>query len=226
MIKGKNTVFDELRQLSLFLTPSKVRLKKGMQLKPSKELTNDEILPGIKEGDQAVFLYVKRLVFPAVTSFIKQNGGNGFQSEEVFQDALIVIFKKLLKGPVELQCKFSTYFLSVCKIIWRFNHKNNYSRAVNLVDLVEDTGEIEEIYKGSKEFKLYRKHFNKLKVKKQSILMASLSGKSYQELYEKFGYKSADVFKTEVSRIKKQLVESITSDPEYNCFDGKNNWSI
>jgi DNA-directed RNA polymerase specialized sigma24 family protein len=226
MTKKKNIVFDELRQLSLFLTPSKGNLREGMRLKPTKELTNDEILPGIKEGDQSVFLYVKELVFPAITSFIKQNGGKDFQAEEVFQDALIVIFKKLLKGPVDLECKFSTYFLSVCKIIWRFNHKNNYSRALNFGDLVEDTGNIEEIYKESKEFKLYRKHFNKLKVKKQSILMASLSGKPYQELYEKFGYKSADVFKTEVSRVKKQLVESITSDPEYNCFNGRNNWSI
>lgn len=197
-----------------------------MWLKPSKELTNEIILRGIKEGNQSVFLYVKKLVFPAITSFIKQNGGNGFQAEEVFQDAMVVIFKKLLKGPVDVQCKFSTYFLGVCKIIWRFNHKNNNSRTIDFRDLIADIGNIEDIYKKSKEYKLYRKHFNKLKEKKQKILMASLSGKPYQELYEKFGYKSADVYKTEVSRIKKQLVESITSDPEYHCFNGKNNWSI
>jgi hypothetical protein len=56
--------------------------------------------------------------------------------------------------------------------------------------------------------------------------MASFSTKPYNELFKEFGYKSADVFKTEVARIRKQLTESITADPEFRKYCNGKNWKV
>ncbi|TNF41959.1 MAG: sigma-70 family RNA polymerase sigma factor [Bacteroidetes bacterium] len=192
----------------------------------NREYTNDEILLGIKEGNQAVFVFVKDQTFPFISAFIKQNKGTKSQAEEVFHDAMIVVFKKLQRGPVTFECKFSTWFIGICKVIWRFNHKNSNSILMNPVDMIEDESEIEDLYKESREFQLYRKHFNKLNKKKQQLLMASFSNKPYNELFEEFGYKSADVFKTEIARIRKQLTESITADPEFGKYCNGKNWKV
>lgn len=225
MNKENNKVFNQLKQLSIFLTFSKIKLKKEMLLKPSAELTNDEILNGLREGDQSVFRYIKVLTFPSIVLFIKQSKGTPLQAEEVFQDALIVIFKKLLKAPIKIDCKFSTYFLGICKIIWKFEHQNGNPSMLLSVDILDDKEEIEDIYKESKEFNLYRKHFKKLKKRKQEILLASFSNETYNSLYMQFGFKSAEVFKSEVARIKKALIISLSSDPDFKKCNGNKYWS-
>ncbi len=225
MARETNTVFDELRQLSLFLSFSKIKRKTGMLEKSLGDLTNDEILKGLREGDQSVFRYIKVLTFPSIVLFIKQNKGTQLQAEEVFQDALIVVFKKLLKAPIKIDCKFSTYFLGICKIIWKFEHQNGNPAMLLSVDILDEKEEIEDIYKESKEFNLYRKHFKKLKKRKQKILLASFSNETYNSLYMQFGFKSTEVFKSEVARIKKALIISLTSDPDFKKCNGNKYWS-
>lgn len=216
----------DLKLLSLLLQAETIELITWMSAKPVKDFSNEEILNGILNENREVFQFIRLKTFPQLLSLVKRNEGNFHVAEELFQDALIVIFKKLKKGPIPLQVKFGTYFLGICKTIWKFNHKNNSLIVLDSVDIIDDEKEIEDIYQESKEFQLYRKHFNQLKKRQQKILMASLSNKTYNDLFEQFGFKNANVLKTEISRIKKRLIENITSDPDFKKYNGGKNWNL
>ena len=90
----------------------------------------------------------------------------------------------------------------------------------------EEEDEIETFYNESKEFQLYRRHFRTLKKRQQAILEASINGESYKDIFTKFGYASADSFKNEVYRIRKNLIDKITKDPEYQKLKNRSNWSV
>lgn len=218
--------FKHIKKLFLFLSIQRIEIKPGMLSKPKKDYSNEEILVGIQEENPEVFRYIQFKTFPVIYKFIKQNKGTKENADEIFQDALIVVFKKNTKGSLQLRCKFTTYFIGICKTIWKYNYKNGNPLVIDAVDVVEDEKEIEDLYKESKEFQLYRKCFKQLKDRQQKILLASLSNKPYKELFMDFGFKSTDVFKTEVNRIKKRLIENIVSDPNFKKYNGEKNWSL
>ncbi len=192
---------------------------------PKDSYSDQELMEGLLNGDPQVLKYIKNTISPYLKCLVKEGKGNSHDADVLFHDATVVLFKKMSKGPLELTCRFTTYFSAVCKVIWRFRHNTNHINVCDLPELVEEAGELEELYAESLEYRLYRKHFGKLKEKQKELFIATLSGKPYNELYGEFGYKSADVFKSELCRIRKKLIRNIKSDPEYNRFNGKKHWS-
>ena len=83
-------------------------------------IPNDELIQGIKSGSPEVFKHLKLSCFPFVLKYIRSTNGTLKDAEEIFQDALIVVFKKLKISELQLSCQFNTYFISICKYIWTF----------------------------------------------------------------------------------------------------------
>ena len=214
------------KYLSLLLQLKLIGDTTWMTAKPLKKYTSHEILDGITNENREVFLYIRQEVFPQLLKIVKEKKGSFHDAEELFQEALIVLFKKLRKDKIRLYVNFSTYFIGICKTIHRFKKSEKNIIIDNSDNYLVEEKEIEDLYKESKEFRLYRKYFGELKPRQQEILLASFSGKSYDELYQKFGYKNADVLKTETNRIKKRLMDKITADPEFKKYNGGKNWSL
>jgi len=215
-----------LRELSLFLAITEKGQESGMSDKPTIDFSNEELSEGVLQGNLQVFRFIQEKTFPAILSLVKQNGGSRQDAETLFYDALVVVFKKLRQGSLQIECKFTTYFLGVCKLIWKFKRNSYPVIHPEIPDVADSEDKMEEIYKESREFRLYRKHFGKLQEKHKKLLNATLTNKPYSELYSEFGYKSADVFKNVIARIKKRLIQNIMKDPEYKGCNGKKNWSV
>ncbi len=221
---------NKLRDLSLLLKllPNS-NWESNMPKQALKELKNEEIIQGIRTGSPEVINYLKVKAYPFVKKYVIMNNGAPNDADIVFQDALVVIFRKV-KGPgLHLNCQFTTYFNAVCKYIWRYELQKGNNPLLVSVDEINnffDENELEGLYRESKEFQLYRHYFKKLKKRQQKILNAAMSEKKYSELYGLFGYKSVDAFKNEVSRIKKLLIKQISSDPRFKKYSGKPNWSL
>lgn len=83
-----------------------------------KITSNQEILKGIVDQDDRIHQYLYDEVLPAIISYVRKNHGTIEDAEDVFQDALIAIHARLKEGPMDLNCKFSTYLYQICKNIW------------------------------------------------------------------------------------------------------------
>jgi DNA-directed RNA polymerase specialized sigma24 family protein len=199
-----------------------------MGKKPYRTYSNDELIEGITKGDHDIFRYVSDHSIPYLIKAMGKEGTRT-QAEEIVQDAYIVIFRKADSVGLQIDCKFLTYFIAVCKNIWNYSNSIKGKGEVGKSDLHNDVPideeEIEMLWMESREFRLYRRHFSTLKGKQQTILASSLDGVAYKDLYRQFGYKSEDAFKNEVFRIRRKLVQKISEDPEFRFLKNRTYWS-
>jgi DNA-directed RNA polymerase specialized sigma24 family protein len=186
------------------------------------------MIEGFIHGDHEIFRYVSDQTIPYLVKTIGKKGTKS-QAEEIVQEACIVIFRKAGSSGLELNCKFLTFFIAVCKNILNYEIRIKGREEILSTDFsqngVLDEEEIEMLWKESREFRLYRRHFNTLKGKQQTILHSTLDGVAYKDLYRQFGYKSEEAFKNEVFRIRRKLFQRISEDPEFNFLKNRNYWS-
>ena len=72
-----------------------------------KDYSDEEIIakiqsPNPRENDQALE-YLYRAYFDKIIRFIKRNGGDQTDAEDVFQEALLAFYNQMKKGRV-LEC--------------------------------------------------------------------------------------------------------------------------
>jgi DNA-directed RNA polymerase specialized sigma24 family protein len=213
---------------NIHLCRNLIKLTREMVKKPELTYSNEELTEGFFRGDHEVFRYVSDQAIP----YLVRNMGKGSSrtlAEEVVQDACIVIYRQANSRDLQLNCKFLTYFIAVCRNIWNYNNQLRGKGEVWKEDLVSnvsvDDEEIGMLWMESREFKLYRKYVNKLKEKQKAILISSLDGIPYRDLYLQFGFSSVDAYKTELFRIRKKLLERIQDDPEFKTLINRTFWS-
>ena len=75
-------------------------------------------LEGILKGDSSVINEVYKDVLPSIIYWVKQNSGSELEARDIFQDAMIILFKKLGTGHLELICSIKTYLKAICQNLW------------------------------------------------------------------------------------------------------------
>ncbi|WP_378179291.1 RNA polymerase sigma factor [Aquimarina sp. SS2-1] len=178
-----------------------------------------KILEGIAAGDSEVIKTFYKKNYNYIKGFILQNSGEDTDAEDIFQDALIVIYEKLKSGSLDMNNNVSirTYLYAVCKNLWR-------SRLRKKKKLIVDS----EIIDGDEEFEmsiaqeiedkerehLYRKHFLALSNACKDLLELVFKGNSMREIATITGYSEGYTRKKKFE-CKKALIERIEKDPAY-----------
>ena len=80
--------------------------------------TNEELLHGILRNDNLILQYIYKNFFYKINFFIKKNSGDDDDSNDIFQEAIIIIYRKLKANDLVLDCSFETYLYSVCRFLW------------------------------------------------------------------------------------------------------------
>lgn len=81
--------------------------------------------------------------FPMIRQLIRNNGGNDADAQDVFQEALLVLYRNAQTPDFELTCAPSTYLYSVARYLWKDIQKKN-RREVSLEQDVRQENNIEE----------------------------------------------------------------------------------
>lgn len=139
--------------------------------------------------------------FPTVKSFIKKNGGNTSDAEDLFQEALVILVKNVQKPDFVLSAALTTYLFSICKYIWKQELiRRNKTSETELLET--DSASVEEEWIQHQEEK--QKNATALKALEQlgKRCWDLLKGFYYEQqdmkqLAEAFGFKSEKVAKNE-----------------------------
>jgi RNA polymerase sigma factor, sigma-70 family len=87
-----------------------------------REWTDKSLIETLRsKNDQEVneaFKYLFRNYFPSIRNYITTNHGTIDDAEDIFQDGLIVLYKKVRDENFELTSALKTYVYSICKYIW------------------------------------------------------------------------------------------------------------
>ena len=92
-------------------------------MKDSKnEFSDEEVLANLTSEQTIVVDKALELVyirnFPVIRSFIKKNSGDEEDAADIFQNAMLVFYKKVRSGNLKLTCSIQTYLYSICRNLW------------------------------------------------------------------------------------------------------------
>ncbi|MEO1049462.1 MAG: sigma-70 family RNA polymerase sigma factor [Bacteroidota bacterium] len=174
----------------------------------------NEILEGIKAGNQATLNQIYKEHLPIIRQFITTNSGTSADGDDIFQQSLLIIYRKLKMGGLEIDCAFGTYLYSICKRLWLAQlRKNKRSITFETLEVSTDIEQnVQHTIERDEQLNLYKKHFSKLQQKCQQLLTLFYRGESMKVIAEKMGYTESYTRKKKFE-CKKGLIELVEKDP-------------
>jgi RNA polymerase sigma factor (sigma-70 family) len=181
-----------------------------------------QIIIGIKQRDHKILTRIYKDFYPLVAGYIRKQGGSETDAKDIFQEALIVIYKLLEENEKEIINDFGSYLMGISKRIWfkQIRQSEIHERYVNQSDksFFEDHPSDVEL-ENELELALIRKHILKLGEECQKVLLWSAEGMSSQEIAEKLNYKSDKIVNSKKYKCKEALIEMIKNDPDFKNKD-------
>lgn len=170
-------------------------------------LTNNHV------GIQAIY----DQFFPRIKNMVIKNSGKEEDAWDVFQDALIVIYKKAQQPDFELTSAFYSFLYGVAYRIWLKKISSSKYRQVTFeqVGAFSSEEDFELLLFQQEQEKLYRDKFVLLRPKCQSILQLFVEKVKMSVIAQKLGYASENAAKKAKHVCKKQLVALIKADARF-----------
>lgn len=185
-----------------------------MVLITAQNTEDKELLQGISNGDSRSIQRIYDLVLPAVIQDITSNNGQESDARDVFQDALMALYKRLHKDDFELSCKLKSYLRIMCRNLWLTKIRQYQKMQTNELDgeKIDLDHDIIGVINDNQRHQLFLKHFDRLGENCRKILSLFFDKKSLNDI--------ADVLETSVNYIKKRkfickekLIDTIKQDP-------------
>jgi len=178
----------------------------------------EEILEGIRRNDIKILQYVYRTFYSYIKYFIISNSGSDDDARDIFQEALVVVYRKLAEDQLDISCTFKTYIYSVSRLLWlkqleRRKAKNELSiDNENYIELEDETKDLSE---QNEKYGLYQKYFRRLSEDCRKVLEMSFEKISLKHIAEIMGYKSEKYAKKRKFQCKERLINEIKNDPKF-----------
>lgn len=196
------------------------------------ELPDLEVIEKIKDNNDALGIVFIRCKSNSMGFMRKMTSGNISDSEleDVFQDAIIILYEKIVNGDFVLTCKLQTYMNSVCrfqllnkikgsKLTTMFeentDHDDEDSSPMSYIAIITETfDETEEIKEA--QFTALESALEIMKTAGgrcyELIRLFWYHKKSMNELTQIFGYSDADNTKNQKARCQKRLKDIVFNE--------------
>lgn len=188
-----------------------------------KRLTDEEILAGLRKRDNRVLQYIYKNSFNPVKQLVIHNAGAENDAEDIFQEALIIIFKKLREEPdFKLTAAFNTYIYSIARLLW-LKHLRNFKK-IEIDPLNRDMEERIEFEEPSpvqdKDLRMaiYQRTLLKIPEDCQKILRLTAQDITSKEIAHQLGFRSEGYVRKRRHFCKEYLVSKIKEDPDYQSM--------
>jgi RNA polymerase sigma factor (sigma-70 family) len=174
------------------------------------------LLERFVKADSETLLYLYKNYLPSITRYVCTNGGNEEDARDVFQEALLVLYKQTKTGNFKLSASLKTYIFSVCRFQWlkciRKNKRiESLTEGFEVIDLNSDAVKLLE---KAEKFVLLQSHLSRLSSTSQQIMDLYFQKYSTQQIADKLGLSKLYVKKRKYE-LKKELIESIQNDSRY-----------
>lgn len=174
--------------------------------------TNEQaLLEGLAHNDRKAIETIYRQHYNMVQSMILGNNGYPDDARDIFQEAMIVLYEKVMSGSFELNSQLKTYLYSVARHLWlkRLNQLQRVSPEVEgLEESVPVEEDLERHEQRNRDFLAMEQAMNGLGEPCKSLLEAYyIQKRSMVEIAGDFGYTNADNAKNQkykcLMRLKK-----------------------
>ncbi len=185
--------------------------------------SDEAILEGLRLRSDYIINFIYKEFFPLIKFLVNENGGSDEDSEDIFQDGIIIIYNKISLNQLTLTSSFKTYMYSVCRNLWL--QKLNKRKAIydRLTDVEEyiDLPKImlqEASFEEAEMHRIIQKHFLSLPEDCQKLLQLFTKSTPMREIATILGFKTEKYAKTRKYLCKEELKRRISNDPRSHKF--------
>lgn len=188
-----------------------------------KRLTEVEIITGLRKRDNRVLQYIYKNSFNAVKQLVVHNAGSDSDAEDIFQEALIIIFKKLRDDDdFKLTANFTTYIYSIARLIWLKHLKQIKKIEIDPLNRdMEERIEFEEplpVEDKDLRMAIYQRTLSQIPEDCQKILRLTAEDVTSREIARRLGFRSEGYVRKRRHFCKEYLVNRIKDDAEYQAM--------
>lgn len=185
--------------------------------------SDEAIIEGLRLRSDYIIKYIYQELFPMILFLVTKNNGSEEDAEDVFQDSLIIVFKKIKANEFDLSCSFRTYLYSVSRNLWlqKLSKRKQFSREFSDVETyitMTDYALSEKNQDEMEKFRLYQQHFLTLNDDCQKVLLLFMKKVSLKDIAIEMGYKTEKYAKTRKYLCKEELKKRIINDPKCQKF--------
>ena len=174
------------------------------------------LLEGIRKGESKAINSLYEKYYPGIKKYVESNSGGEDDAMDIFQDATMVLYKKLKDPDFELTSSAYTFLYAVARNLWLKVLKKRRTQGVtsDTENVSTSEEEIENAIFQKEKYDLFRKKLNQLGEGCQQILRLFFDGKSMKEISTIMSISEKYARKRKF-QCKEKLIDSIKSDPVY-----------
>lgn len=186
---------------------------------------SDEILlEGLRQGKTNVLEYLYSEFTPVVRHLVRKNSGTQHEIEDLFQDALMILFRRCKEKNFCLKCSLKTYFIAICKNLWMQRLERKYrllfqahyeAHEERCAYIPEERTDSELMLERER---LMHKNIKSLPPDCQRILKLYINKIPYAEIARLLQVKDEIYVKTRKYTCKNLLRKKIMNDPDCKQF--------
>jgi len=172
-------------------------------------MIDSDFIKEFLSGNPKIFSKIYTESYDSVERYILSRGGSKSDAEDVFQNALMLLYARLKENDLEIKSTFNGYLFTICKNLWRRNLEKNKVTNIDIITLVNEDEDRAMAYVEQQQWEIYIEKFQELSENCQQILSLYFNKVSYAELVKKFNYKSEVIVRQRVYKCKLKLIKLI-----------------
>lgn len=155
--------------------------------------------------------------YPKIRRMVTANSGNADDAWDVFQDALVIIYKRALKPDFVLTCPFYNFLYPICRFVWlrKLNNKSRKEVTIQDEDGFIDEANIEDVIHQTARQTLFKEKFVLLGEKCQQLIQLALQKKKMREIAVLLNYNNEKTARQQHFKCKKKLAELVRQDARF-----------
>jgi len=179
--------------------------------------SDDTYVKGIINGDSTIITALYTEYFGSIKRFIQSNSGTEEDARDIFQEAIVVLYRKAVSKQLTLTSSLYTFLYAICKNLWLKQLRRKKADGVTIhqdtVYIYED--DLEATIVEQEQYSFFMSKFRELGKDCQKVLRLFFDRKSMQEIAKLMGYKSTQYAKKRKFICKKYLLDIIRQDDLY-----------
>lgn len=179
-------------------------------------MSDDEIVEGIRGQDERILNWLYDNYLQIVRHHVIMNSGSEDDVADVFQESIIVLYRRITKGKLSLSTDLKGFFFGIARNIWKaqLRHKCRITRIDS--DIAEDPSV--DLFEDQALERIVARAFGKLKPDAQMILKLYSEGLTFSEIANRMDLKNEVYARRKKYLSKEALISLIKKDPEYGDY--------
>jgi len=181
-----------------------------------KKISDISIIEGVRKQDEKILNWLYDNYLQTVKTYVLKNSGSLDDVSDVFQDAVIILYRQITEESLNLTTDLKGYFFGIARNVWHGYLRKMHKTTELEIDQAEENEE--EDSNDTILERVVSRAFQKLKPDQQLILNLFSEGNSYEIIASKMNLKNEIYARRKKYLCKEALMEIVKEDPEYQEY--------